>query len=336
MPTNPQQSDPADIVFTPSQIGRLAPAYIEQRRAARKTGVGLPFGIDKIDEVFLPALPGELITMIGRPGSGKTANLLRWARHRARFLQMNGISNRAVIYVTYEQHVEDLEAFHVASETGVPINSMARGEVSDDEMETIRYQETRRLAFPLWYIGHSQERRKKRPSLTLPVVYQALETIETWQEPDRRGTLIDCVFVDYLTRIPFDHRVESKTIGMDEHLNTLKDMGLRFACPMIVGVQARREVDNYEIQVPDMADGAWCSGVEQISDKIFVTVRPIQYCHIGEQFGSVIVTSPHLMGIGLVKQKLGKANEFWWCMFAPEYNRLEEAEMRDIQLNGDE
>jgi len=287
-----------------------------------------------MDLKLLPLLPGELCTIIGRPGSGKSAIQMYWARSRAKYLQSNFIPDRVVVYITYEQHVEELYAFHVASEIGVPVDAMARGQLDESQLEQVREYGVRRSNVPLWFIGHSQERRKKRPLMTLEGVKEALYRLEDWELQNKRETRIDMIFVDYLQRIPFEGRPESKVIGIDENLNKLKDMGLMFSCPIVCGVQARREVDDRDPAVPELNDGQWCSGVEQISDKVLSAVRPIKYKNEGELFGrKVIVQGRNQMLICLLKQKMGDAPFTVWTIFDPQYNSMMEAEERHYDLN---
>jgi replicative DNA helicase len=320
-------SDPLDIIFSPSQIARAGTAYIENRVSNKSEGI--PFGVPIVDSQFLPMLPGELLTIIARPGHGKTMHLMRWARHRAQWLQDNQILDRIVVYLTYEMHTEELYAFHVAAEVGISVDLMARGQVDDTQLSLVRDYGVRRIAVPLWFMGHSQERRKKRPRIDLESVSNALRRVEDWEKANKRELKIDMLFVDYLQRMPFIGSPESKIIGMDENLNRIKDLGLEFSCPVACGVQGRREVDNYNIQIPEMGDGAWCSGIEQVSDKIMACVRPIKCVKKeGDMFGKTMVEGRNQALLVLWKQRLGDAPFFWWLRFDPQYNRLNEAEER--------
>lgn len=331
-----RKTDPKDVVFTPAQAGRLTNAYL-QDRFEHKDDVGIPFGLPSIDAIMNPMLPGQLGIWLGRPGHGKTANLMRWARHRARWLQMNGMSNRVVVYATYEQPIEELSAFHVASEIGLSVSDMARGNITENDMEVIRMEGLKRSGLPLWFIGHSIERRKTRPRLDVETLDLALQAIEEWQEPGQKGITIDMVFVDYLQRIPFLGRAESKTIGTGEVLNAIKDMTLRYAAPVMVGVQAKREVDSYTVPVPTMADGQWTSEIEQTGDLVMSSVRPIKYVSKeGEPFGSIVVKGRNQMAISVLKQKMGDSNVSRWVEFDPAYNRLDEMEETVYDLNGRE
>lgn len=317
--------DPRDIVYTPQEIASIGTAYLDYRR--RHNNESVPLGLDIIDADLNPLLPGDLITILGRPGSGKTGFMMRWARWRAQWLKDQGFVDRVVVYVTYEQHIEDLHAFHVAASEDISITTMARGEITDEEWGRVIKAGTERVSVPLWFIGHSMERRRKRPKITVSKLAYALESIEDWTD-NKNAFTIDTVFIDYLQRVPFEGKIESKTIGISDNLDRLKDGALAFACPFVVGVQAKREVDNRKLPVPTMEDGQWTSNIEQTSDISFGVVRPRKYRKEGEKFGSVEVEGHCQMLVALIKQKLGKDNLAYWVYFDPVYNQLDKLESR--------
>ena len=316
------------IIFSPQQASRLAVDRLKFRRDNKH--LAIPLGLDSIDEYFNPLLPGDLVTVIGRPGNGKTGFMLRWARHRADFLMANKIFDRAVLYVTYEQHIEDLHSIQMAADQGINITKLARGEIFGDDWNKILKAAVNRGIMPIWYVGHSMENRKERPRITPSTLIDSLQKLEA-----ERGVVIDCVFVDYLQRIPFDGRPESKTVGTMEALDSLKDYGLALNCPFVVGVQAKREVDIRQFPIPGMDDGQWTSNIEQASDKIFTVVRPAKYKNEGEMFGSVVVQSYTQMLVTLAKQKMGPDNIAKWVYFDPAYNKLDELEMTHYDMNKD-
>jgi len=117
---------------------------------------------------------------------------------------------------------------------------------------------------------------------------------------------------------------------MDDNLNKMKDLGLEFACPVACGVQAKREVDKYNPQIPEMGDGQWTSAIEQVSDRVFASVRPIKCVKKeGDMFGKTVVTGRNQCLLVLWKQKLEDCPFFWWLTFDPQYNRLNEADVRE-------
>lgn len=314
-------TDPRDLIYTPNDIADIGTRYLQAKRENK--GGGIPLGLLDMDKDFIPAMPGELITVIGRPGCGKTGFMMAWARKRANYLKAQNIENRVVVYCTWEQSIEELYAFNVAADERLSITSMARGEITEAEWEKCLQAASQRNELPLWFIGHSMERRKRRPTIDIDNLGLALTSIEKWNE-DR--TTIDIVFIDYLQRIPTGERVESKTIGISNNLDRLKDGSLVFGCPFVVGVQARREVDNAKPPVPMMDDGQWTSNIEQASDKIFSVVRPAKYKKEGELFGKTVVQGNCQMLISLLKQKLGIDNKAYWVYFDPVYNKLDNLE----------
>jgi replicative DNA helicase len=326
-----QQSDPLDIIFSPAQVARVGTANIEERVANR--GNGVPFGVPVVDEKFLPMLPGELAVIISRPGHGKSAHLMRWARHRANWLQTNQKHDRVVVYLTLEQSVEELYSFHVSAECGIAVDLMARGTIDETQLEIVRDYGIRRSTNPLWFMGFSSERRKKRPRTDLESVDQSLRRIENWGMEGKRELKIDFILIDYLQRLPFVGSQESKTIGMDDNLNRMKDLGMSFGCPVAAGVQARREVDSYSVPIPEMWDGQWTSAIEQVPDRVMASVRPIKYKKEGESFGKTIVEGRNQNLLALWKQRMGDAPFSWWLMFDMAYNRLNDAEERNYDLN---
>jgi replicative DNA helicase len=323
-----EKRDYSTLLFTPEEIGALGSQYLRQRREDK--GLGVALGLKSLDDEdkdgnsLLPLMPGELMTILGRPGNGKTSFMVRWARYRADFLRTNKIENKAVVYVTLEQSIEELNAFNVAAEKRISITKMAKGAITDAEWKGCLEEGLNRRFQPLWNIGYSSMTDKKQIRLDADAIAGALALIR-----DQHKLTIDLVFVDYLQRIPYD-RAESKTVGVSDNLDTLKLIAQRARCPMVVGVQAKREVDDQDAPIPGEDDGQWTSNIEQTSDKLLSLVRPRKYKQDGEKFGSTMVQGNCQMLISVLKQKLGPANFAKWVFFDPIYNKLDELEMRHV------
>ena len=86
------------LVFTPLEASNAAENYIEELR--KNDGDGMPLYLPKLEyneatnKGFLPVKRGELITVLGRPGSGKTGFMFHWARRRAKELQQQAEQER--------------------------------------------------------------------------------------------------------------------------------------------------------------------------------------------------------------------------------------------------
>lgn len=315
MASRPGDFHPADVLFTPPEAATATAEALAYRREHR--GEGIYLGIREIDHYLTPVLPDNLVTILGRPGAGKTGLMMWWARSEAGKLYRRGETNKVVVYVTYEQSVEDLMAFNVAADKGLGVDAMAAGKLSDAEWDAVMRSLTGAVTLPLVIIGHSAQKRRRRPRLTLTNVAATLAYLV-----DEMELTPHLVFVDYLQRIPGEKYAGDRRMEVSENLDRCKDGALAFGAPWVVGVQAKREVDTRQVPVPVLADGQETANIEQASDKVLGIVRPCKYRKDGEQFGSVVVRGRNQMHVSILKQKLGRDNESAWIDFDPAYNRL--------------
>lgn len=327
------------LVFTPLEASNATETYVDE--LATNEGDGMPLYIPRMEyspkdrKGFLPVKRGELITVLGRPGNGKTGFMLRWARMRANDLKQKAAEGKetgVVLYWTMEQMVEELRLFHVAAENNVSATDMANGKMTGEQWQGVKSQLRKLHVNPLWFAGKSIHRRKDKIKLNEEALYGALESIEKWQGETVKQQ-IDSVYIDYLQRF--------RSNGMDwvqyygDLVNALKDMAGDFATRFVVGVQARREVDNRETPIPQMDDGQWTSGIEQQSDGMISVMRPSHYKGQGESMDGVTIKGHQQMVVSVLKRKLGPENFKEWVYFAPEYNRLDQAELKNFNPNED-
>lgn len=307
---------PGDVLFTPPEAAVAARQALEYRRAHRAEGIYL--GIPAIDRHLTPLLADNLVTVLGRPGAGKTGIMLWWARREAKRLLAAGDEKKVVVYITYEQSVEDLTAFNVAAEKHVPTDGMARGTLSDGDWRKVVGALAEGITLPLAIIGHSMSRRQRRPRLTLTNVAETLAYLV-----DSLKAEPHMIFLDYLQRIPGEKYSGDRRLEVAESLDRCKDAALAFGAPWVVGVQAKREVDSRDLQIPMLSDGQETANIEQASDKVFSVVRPCKYRQDGETFGSQTVQGHKQMLVTLLKQKLGNDNLSEWITFDPATNTVE-------------
>lgn len=339
-----EKRDYSTILFTPEEAGVMTAEYLRTRRDYK--AFGIPFGLAALDkppmemgkeqEFYVPLMPGEVESVIARPGHGKTGTMVARARLRAQYLRDKKLnSNRAVVYITMEQSVEELNAFNIAADRRLSITKMAMGEITPEEWKQCLEDGINRRYVPIFNIGYSSTTEKKQIRVDLDGIRGALLLIQ-----DQYKKQIDLVLVDYLQRMPFD-RAESKTIGVSDNLDGLKTMALQtFKAPFIVGAQASRDVDNRvhpgskALPIPGMDDGQWSSNIEQTSDHVISLVRPRKYFKDGEEFGSITVQGPNQLLISVLKQKLGASNFARWVFYDPIYNKLDELELVNRTAGG--
>lgn len=315
--------DKASIIYSPMDVAKLGEEYLGWKQTHKEFGV--PFFAHKMTDRVYPLFPGEVMSVIARPGHAKTSVMMFWARKRATWLREAGHSKRAVIYATWEQSIEELHSFYVAAEQKLSITKMAKGEFTEEDWRKIKNGTANRINEPLWFVGHSMVRRSGRRPITVENIWQAVEEVQARGD----GFEVDMLYVDYLQRIAPSGNYDNPVMAYSKIMDDLKNLALGLGVPITVGVQARREVDDLKLPIPEMNHAQWTSNIEQSSDRIISLVRPRRYRREGEMFGSRKVEGHNQLLVSVLKQKLGEANFAEWLSFNPIYNKLDEAELKN-------
>ncbi len=313
--SNKRYDNIESLVYGPQAAADLSISLIEEM--AHTQGQGIRFGIDRLDEVMNPLRSGQLISVYGLPGHHKS-NVMNWLSLQA-LKMIAEEENKFVARVTWEQSVEEDTLAWYASHNDIPVAQMVRGDLNDREWEVMRNSSARRAVTPMWIIGHSQmesqKRRKARPRMSMTDVALALEYICEDAADMRLEPAL--VVLDYLQRIrPDPQDGGDRREQVMEMVNRAKDCAISFGCPVLLGVQAKREVADRTDKMPQQNDAQESSNVEQTSDKVIT----LWYPHKTEDAGDVVTTkryvdkkivteewevSPNLLLVGLPKQKMG-------------------------------
>lgn len=319
-----QAPDPIrSLVHTPSELMTDYVRWAEEQQGT----AGVPFGLPVVDEKMVPMRPGNLTTIIGRPGHGKTSLLAYLAKEEARRIMQRGTNREeAVVYVTWEQSAQELTAFFLSGKE-YSISDVAWGKV---DLDVIRRQAVKGASIPIWVVGHGIYSRlgAKAPRMTPDVVYAAIESMEA--DFKVRPTLL---LFDYLQLIPIDHARE-RVQQVTEAPIRIKELALRLSVPAVAGVQASREVDTRAEKLPEARDAQWASSIEQTSDKVFSLWRP----WLTEEPGAVIKTesgndytvTESLLFLRMLKQRMARGRHTWALFFDPAMLRLAALETRYI------
>lgn len=244
-----------DMLYTPAEIGALTLEEIERRGKDKSPGVA--FGLPNIDSKLAALRPGQLAVILGRPSMYKSGLAQWWARKLALKQQVER-DDKVVLYVTTEMAIEELGLYDLAVSARLDAGMVARGEVTDDDVKKLKEAATHRSALPLYLLGHSLSRRKKRLSINMFTVEQCL----LWME-DHMQLTAKAVFIDYLNlldsnREPGKPPAPDRRIAIIDIVKCAKDMALFLGCPVILLAQASRKVDEKQWKMPEMADGLEC------------------------------------------------------------------------------
>lgn len=310
------------LIHTPQDCGL---EFIEYHRDVMSVA-GVETGLSSIDSIMIPMKPGDVIGVIARPGHGKSTFMAYLTRKIARDLLEQKRDNEAAVYISYEQSIEEIESyFQLPDALDYNLTDISRGKIAID---TLIKNSTRRAGLPVWMLGNSITRRKVTPRMTFDRVIESLNYME--KEWNQKPAIIA---IDYVQIIPIEKSAE-RVAQVTEAIMGTKELAKRFGCPILIGVQARREVDDRKSKLPTAGDCQWASAIEQVADKLFSLWRPIltedEGTIVGKLNNSPILATPTLLVAKLLKQRFGPAGHIFNLYFAPEYLRLEEIELRNV------
>lgn len=304
------------FVQSPADLAQSYVAWAEQLQESE----GIKYGC-QLDKVLLPLHPGDLMAVVARPGHGKSSWMAYMARRTALELTK---PDEVVVYVSWEQSAEEIEAFFQSSQDYTSTD-MARGIV---HLDRIRKKAVKRAGLPVWVFGESKRHEGiRRPSMTVDYVYAAIKSM---QEDYGVRPVLMCL--DYVQIMPTVKGLE-KTAQVDESIRQAKELAIQMGLPVIVGVQAARRVDGYKDPMPKMADAQWSSSIEQIADKQISLWRPIRTRNIDETptwgyNGVQYEIDEDLMVISLLKQRLAPGYGVFPVKFKPQTLELWDYETR--------
>jgi replicative DNA helicase len=312
-----------DVLFTPNDASRLALQTIEQRRSEK--GIGIRFGVKCVDEYMIPLRPGELVGVLGMTSNYKTGTMQFWARQAAEQVEREGIENRVVVYVTWEQAVEEVVALDLAASCGLSATDLFMGKVTDEAMGSLRIGAMKRAIKPLWIVGHSISEGKARPALTLSNLYSALKMMR-----DVHKLSPYAIFLDYLQQIePEDG--QDRRMQVFYNVYKCKDMSLEMGCPVVLGSQAGRQAYESNWGIPPITSSLESSNFEHTCDKIFGVWLPIKNYEAGEIIKAKVPggdqqleVSENLLVMKQLKQKFGPAGRWWPLYVDPAKNVIGE------------
>ena len=249
------------ILYEPGHRAALAmkAARNLENDAARslRTGLGAAF-----DEYFLPMRPGNLISVIAMSGHGKSAVMQCVSRNCAQQLRDQDRKDECIVFVTWEQTVEEMGLIDIGRLCGLTLDDFARGRVEDwDEILRASVQS---MSLPVFTVGHSLENRREVPRVTLEDVSIAIRNLE-----DAIRMRPALIVLDYLQGMDSprgnseDRRLEVRTNTYDA-----KNLAFEMGCPVMMGCQAKQTLMERKIQLPGQYDGEESAAIAQKSDAI--------------------------------------------------------------------
>ncbi len=317
------------VLFTPNDAVKAALEAIEDRRRSGISGVGV--GLPGVDDYLLPGRPGEMIGVIGRSRHYKSGFMQWWARTTAHKLAQMHDEEHNVVYVTWEQAIDEMICWDLAYTARMNAIDVIQGKVSDEEMQRLRMVHgPRRIVTPLYLIGHSTREQRHRPRLSMAAVEQCLYSMI-----DEFKLKPSIVFLDYLQQMEPDEG-QDRRMQVFYNVHRCKDMALSMSCPVVVGTQANRESYTDKLGklpkwgIPPFTSSQESSNFEQTCDKMIGVWYPIRDHPNGGKLETKQVTldiTSNLLILQILKQKIGPSGKWWPLRIEPEINDIHELVM---------
>jgi len=316
-------TDVAETVFPAWQAADLALQLAQDLSSPMSTK--LTTGLTAVDKVLNPMLRDRLITVLGRPANAKSffADYLL-ASTIDKIMKTGKQNEQVVILISAEVSVEVTALkWMVRYSKNVSLEKVLRGECSKNDLEEVETASYRVLGLPLIIIGHSSERSKEnkrvRPMLSPDVIDKALEYIFNEYKNPITGGVIEpqLIVTDYLQLLHKPPNFNGpERVFFSDCMRWAKDVALWGGCPHVINVQAKREVDDREIKIPQLSDGMETAAIEQFSDIVFSVHMPKTYnIQLMRAFSSwnlpETVVTDDMIYLALLKQKDGRANRCW-------------------------
>ncbi len=326
-------------IKTPEKIKQLSrfylhsPADISQSYVAWAEKLQVEEGITYgciLDKYITPLRPGNTMAVVSRPGHGKSSFMAYLVMREARAIMKRGASREECIYfVGWDQPAEETDAFFQAN-GNYTSSDLAWGRA---DIDLIRKNAVKRVHLPIYHIAYSQRHAgiKRPPAPKMSDVYDLIH-YNTYE----RNLKPMLIVLDYIQKIPVKagmRRIDAVT----EATFQATELASRVGCPLLIGVQANRDVDDKNMPVPSLASAQWASAIEQEADKQIGLWRPrkthndIDHPTISVG-GRDYVNDDNLFVIKLLKQRFEQGYGVWAVRFEPQTLRLHDYVVEELHL----
>ena len=281
--------EPGTAVYTPPEVAKYGIDAIRGMDENRSRGLKYP--VAEMDQYVAPLLPGQVAAVIAQTSNAKSLMLHFWERRAAEQLAAEGRGNEVIIHVSVEETVEEQAFIFLAREANLlaeeqrrdirqTAGQLASGNVQDWTL--LQTAATRVGGILICRIGSSLARAEDMPELYLSNMVKAIKALTEGKVTGEKITPA-ALFFDYLQAFPFDPEIRRTSPSDQRRLQVREDVyRLRlasgyFACPVVVGVQAKQHLDGApgaDFQLPGIYDGEETSSIAQRFDRIITQWLP--------------------------------------------------------------
>lgn len=234
----------------------------------------LTYGVPGMDNILLPAQPGELIIMAARPSVGKSAMAENVADHWA------SLGRGPVVFVSLEMKKSAILDRTLSRKTGISAEKIIRGTLDEGELEAVRGAAGALRSRPILFLDNA--------FATTSDVRTAAAKAKVLHDGKLAGIVVD--YLQILKDMPgsdLRHKVTFIS-GM------LKAIAVENDCPVLALSQLSRSSAS-ERRDPELTDLRESGSIEQDADTVIAMSRGLD---------------DPIMRIFVLKQRQGRVGQF--------------------------
>ena len=249
----------SDDITPLSDVVRATLDDLERRQQARQAGecIGIPTGLQRLDALTGGWRGGQLVVLAGRPGTGKSATMLHFARAAA-------IAGVPVCVYSAEMPNTQLAGRMLVGGSGVNSGSFRTGDIDADGWRELERAGAELSGMPVYL--------NDRANITMGAIRSQCKAMH------RRGRC-GMVIIDYLQLLDTTTRNANSTREREiaAASRSAKLLAKELGVPVILLSQLSRKVEERTDKTPLLSDLRESGAIEQDADIVAFIYRPAMY-----------------------------------------------------------
>jgi len=231
---------------------------IAELRKQQSHLTGIPSGWNALDRITHGWQDTDLIIVAARPSVGKTAFALNLARHAA----VHADKLISVAFFSLEMSAGQLVSRMLSAETGVYLESVSTGQLSEEQMNCLHTRGAAVLADSKIFVDDT-------PALNIFELRAKCRRL-------KRRNKIGLIIIDYLQLMSGagDNKNGNREQEISRISRDLKGLAKELQVPIIALSQLSRALENRQEKVPQLSDLRESGAIEQDADLVIFLYRP--------------------------------------------------------------
>ena len=224
--------------------------------------VGVPTGLNDLDERLGGLHKSDLVIIAGRPSMGKTALATNIGYYAAKKI-LDDNKKSSIAFFSLEMSSEQLSTRILSEQSRIRSNDIRRGKISEEEFNRLIETSRNIHNLPL-YIDET-------PAITISTLSNRARRI-------KRLFGLDLIIVDYIQLMTTSSkRYDGRVQEISEITQGLKALAKELSVPVLALSQLSRAVEQRDDKKPQLSDLRESGSIEQDADVVMFVFREEYY-----------------------------------------------------------